>query len=150
MNFSSQLLLLCLISLALAQYGGGGNPSSSTTTSTHSATSTSSSAPGVQTITVGKDNALAFSPDSVTAAVGSSIEFQFYAPIHSVTQSSFDAPCSTFSNGTGFWSGPITTTGNGPNNNVFTLTINDTNPIWFFCATISHCETGMSGVINPP
>jgi plastocyanin len=149
MNFSSQLVLLCLISGALAQYGGGAQ-SSSTTSSTESATSTSSSTPGVQTVTVGKDNALAFSPDSVTAAVGSSVEFQFYAPIHSVTQSSFDAPCAPFTNGTGFWSGGITTTGNGPNDNVFTLTINDTNPIWFFCATIGHCETGMAGVINAP
>jgi len=101
-------------------------------------------------VTVGNDNALAFSPNSITAAVGSSIEFAFFAPIHSVTQSSFDSPCAPFTNGTGFWSGAITTTGDGSNANVFTLTVNDTNPIWFYCATIGHCESGMAGVINPP
>ncbi|RDL30787.1 Uncharacterized protein BP5553_10132 [Venustampulla echinocandica] len=149
MHLSHQPILFSLFPWALAQYGGG-SPSSSRTTSTESATTTTSSAHGVQTVTVGKDNALAFSPDSITAAVGSSIEFVFYPPVHSVTQSSFDSPCAPLANGTGFWSGAITTTGDKTNTNVFTLTINDTNPIWFYCATPSHCETGMAGVINPP
>jgi plastocyanin len=148
MYFSRQPILFSLFPWALAQYGGGSS-GSSTTTSTAPATTTSSSTPGVQTVTVGDDNALAFSPNSITAAVGSSIEFEFYAPIHSVTQSSFDSPCTPLANGTGFWSGAFTTTGDGTNANVFTLTINDTNPIWFYCATPSHCESGMAGVINP-
>lgn len=35
---------------------------------------------------------------------------------------------------------------------MFTVTINDTNPIWLYCSqTIaSHCQNGMSMVINPP
>lgn len=32
---------------------------------------------------------------------------------------------------------------------VFTVMINDTKPIWFYCATQKHCQAGMSGVINP-
>lgn len=148
MHFSRQPILFSLFPWALAQYGGG-SPGSSTTTSTESATTTSSTH-GVQTVTVGDNNALAFSPDSITAAVGSSIEFVFYPPIHSATQSSFESPCAPLANGTGFWSGAFTTTGDGTNANVFTLTINDTNPIWFFCATLGHCESGMAGVINAP
>lgn len=33
---------------------------------------------------------------------------------------------------------------------VFTLTINDTNPIWLYCAQVGHCQAGMVAVINPP
>lgn len=38
---------------------------------------------------------------------------------------------------------------------VFVITINDTNPIWFYCsqgvpAVYTHCAYGMVGVINPP
>lgn len=147
MRISRLIIVPSLVLGALAQYGGG-SPSSSTT-STQSPTSTSST-PGVQTVTLGDDNKLAFSPDSIKADVGSTIEFQFYPPIHSVTQSSFNSPCAPLANGAGFWSGAITTTGDGTNANVFTLVINDTNPIWFYCATIGHCESGMVGVINPP
>lgn len=143
MYISQQLTLPFLITWAQAQ-NAGGSPSSSTTTATSSSTA------GVQTITLGDDNKLAFSPDSISADVGSTVEFQFYPPIHSVTQSSFNSPCAPLADGTGFWSGAITTTGHGTNANVFTLTINDTNPIWFYCATIGHCESGMAGVINPP
>lgn len=31
---------------------------------------------------------------------------------------------------------------------VFTVMVNDTNPIWFYCATAKHCQGGMVGVIN--
>ncbi|OBT54677.1 hypothetical protein VE04_05687 [Pseudogymnoascus sp. 24MN13] len=147
MHFSSKPLFLSLFPFALAQYGGGGGTASSSTT-TSVASATTSSAPGVQTVTVGDNNAIAFSPDTITAAVGSSIEFVFFPPIHSVTQSTFESPCAPLANGTGFWSGAITTA-SGQNANVFTLIVNDTNPIWFFCATPLHCETGMAGVINP-
>lgn len=33
---------------------------------------------------------------------------------------------------------------------VFTVLVKDTNPIWFYCATGKHCQSGMSGVINAP
>jgi len=32
----------------------------------------------------------------------------------------------------------------------FTVTINDTNPIWYYCGQVGHCQAGMVGVINPP
>ena len=31
----------------------------------------------------------------------------------------------------------------------YTVRIQDTNPIWWYCAQANHCQEGMSGVINP-
>jgi plastocyanin len=124
--------------------------------------STSSST--IQVVTVGQNGRLVYNPETITAAVGSQVEFEFYGPEHSVVQASFDQPCSAFNNGTGFFGGFITN-GTGPNvscmheksdlyakctqPNTFTLTINDTAPIWFYCAFPGHCQAGMVGVINP-
>lgn len=33
---------------------------------------------------------------------------------------------------------------------VFTIAINDTKPIWFYCSQAKHCQSGMVGVINAP
>jgi hypothetical protein len=34
--------------------------------------------------------------------------------------------------------------------NVFTVMVNSTDPIWFYCGQVGHCQGGMVGVINPP
>ncbi|KAE9378881.1 Cupredoxin [Stipitochalara longipes BDJ] len=142
-----QLILAVLLSalpLTLAQYG---NPNPTTTKASNPATSSTSAAnPGVHTVAVG-NGALAYSPDTITAAVGDTIEFHFYAPLHSVAQSNFSAPCAPSANG--FFSGDISTS-SGQNVDVFTVTVNDTNPIWFYCVIPTHCQLGMAGVINPP
>jgi hypothetical protein len=28
--------------------------------------------------------------------------------------------------------------------------VTSTDPIWFYCSTPSHCQSGMAGVVNPP
>lgn len=33
---------------------------------------------------------------------------------------------------------------------VFTIMVNDTKPIWMYCATKGHCQKGMAMVINAP
>jgi plastocyanin len=111
----STALLALSLPLALAQYGGGAPPAASSSAPASVAPSSASS-PSVplQTVTVGQNNALAFSPNTITAAVGSEVEFVFYAPAHSVVQAAFDAPCVPINN-TGFFSGAMTTTGSGPN-----------------------------------
>jgi hypothetical protein len=76
----------------------------------------------------------------------------FYFPStsleHSVTQSSFAAPC-TYLNATGSTPGGFDsglTTGTQ-----FTINItNDANPIWFHCKQVMHCGMGMVGSINAP
>ncbi|TVY84923.1 putative GPI-anchored cupredoxin [Lachnellula suecica] len=147
MQFSTFQLLLSLLPFTLAQNYGGGGGSSSTTSA---AAAPSPSIPSnVHIISVGKDG-LSFSPNTTTAAVGEAIQFEFYPPAHSVAQSAFASPCTPLGNGTGFFSGGIMTTGDAENINVFTITVNDTNPIWFYCAVPGHCEAGMAGVINPP
>ncbi|KAE9364061.1 Cupredoxin [Stipitochalara longipes BDJ] len=85
---------------------------------------------------------LAFSPDSVTADVGDTLEFHFVGTIHSAVQGDFGSPCAQSS--TGFDSGPVTSS------DVFRVTVQNTDPIWFFCGTPSHCQGGMAGVVNPP
>lgn len=145
MNTLLTLLLLAAFPTAFGQYGDPGPAATPTTTSS---TSRQSAVPGVQIVNVGQ-NGLSFTPNTITAAVGSAVEFHFFPPTHSVAQSSFAEPCVPSSNNTGFWSGLIQASG-GESSNVFRITINDTNPIWFYCAVPSHCQGGMTGVINQP
>jgi plastocyanin len=135
-------VLLSALPLTLAQYG----PPAAATTSSPATSSTSTANPGVHSVSVG-NGALAYSPDTITAAVGDTIEFHFFAPLHSVAQGNFSTPCTPTPNG--FFSGDISTS-SGENVDVFTVTVNDTNPIWFYCVIPTHCQLGMSGVINPP
>jgi plastocyanin len=104
------LLFLCSIPFTLGQYGNPPPGQTSTSTSSASAAASASPAAGVQVVTVGQ-NGLTFSPNSITAAVGSFVEFHFFPPTHSVAQSSFSTPCAPPSNGTGFWSGLIQSSG---------------------------------------
>lgn len=138
MFFRSSKTIVCCLPLALAQYG---EPAGSKTSSAATAaTTTSSSTSGLQTVMVGANGALTFSPNSITAATGSSVEFVFSGPEHSVVEGSFDSPCAPLANDTGFYSGLITTSGSGNNANVFTIAINDTNPI------VSHDRVAITGV----
>jgi len=148
--YFSTAFLLPILPLTLAQYNYGTDGGSTTTSAHASATpaSTTSSSGPIHTVLVG-NGGLTFSPDNITAAAGDSLEFHFFSPAHSVAQSAFDAPCAPLSNGTSFYSGPVTTS-SGENADVFTVVVNDTNPIWIYCAIPSHCEAGMAAVINPP
>ncbi|PMD21368.1 hypothetical protein NA56DRAFT_540816, partial [Hyaloscypha hepaticicola] len=74
---------------------------------------------------------------------GDVLEYHFVGDIHSAVQGDFSSPCAQSS--TGFDSGPVTSVGTP---NVFQVTVKDTNPIWFFCATPTHCQGGMAGVVN--
>jgi len=141
------LLLLSLLPLSLAQDYGGGGTTAASSTSSNAASSTSTASGSIQTIAVGQSG-LTFSPNSVNVAVGDSVVFQFYPGGHSATEGQFDTPCAP-SNGTGFFSGFVQSS-SGPAANVFTVKINDTNPIYFYCALPGHCQAGMVGAINPP
>jgi plastocyanin len=55
---------------------------------------------------------LAFSPDTVTAAVGDILEFHFVGSIHTAVQGDFSSPCVQSSGG--FDSGKITSVGYHP------------------------------------
>jgi plastocyanin len=104
-------------------------------------------------VAVGKDG-LVFSPDSLTASIGDTINFHFYAKNHSVVQSSFDSPCqplsSSNSSATTVYSGFMPVSGEGQGESVFSMTVNSTGPIWLYCSQGKHCQGGMGMVINQP
>ncbi|KAB8292228.1 hypothetical protein EYC80_007970 [Monilinia laxa] len=144
MHFSKATLLLGAFPLALAAYGAADtSPSSAVKPST--TTSISPSDP-THTILVGAGGQLTFSPNETKADVNTTLEFHFYPQTHSVAQAAFASPC----NGTGFFSGPITTTSSDGNSSVFSVLVNDTKPIWFYCGFARHCENGMVGAVNLP
>jgi len=98
-----------------------------------------------------------FIPSTMTAPNGTVITFKFIgAPgNHTVTQSTFAAPCDPAPGG--FDSGwvfipPSPTLSSTPEWNL-TIT-DDSKPIWFFCKQTNpspgHCEMGMVGAINAP
>lgn len=93
------------------------------------------------TVEVGQDG-LSFAPDNIKAAEGDTVEFHFDSS-HSVNSGPFAKPCSPSTEG-GFGSGPLP---NG-DNSWFSVTVNNTKPIWFYCGVPGHCQAGMVGVIN--
>ncbi|KAK3318844.1 hypothetical protein B0H66DRAFT_517229 [Apodospora peruviana] len=102
-------------------------------------------------VTVGKGSQLKYDPENVVAAAGDTVEYQFFAKKHSVVQSSFTEPCVPSKDG--FFSG--FTPNDSPDvaaPTIFTITVNDTKPIWFYCSQTNgdHCQKGMVGSINAP
>jgi plastocyanin len=91
---------------------------------------------------------LTFTPNNIPASVGDKVLFM-WAPTtanHTVTQSTAANLCTRKDLTTSFASGSHA----GAQNFSFTVMVNDTAPIWFFCAVPNHCTKGMYGVINGP
>jgi len=146
MQFSTLPLLLAALPLALATPQYGDSTNDATTASSSTTTATSGAAGATHTVTVGNGE-LAFNPSSLTANVGDKVEFQFYPKTHSVAQAAFAKPCQPL-NTTSFFSGGFTTA-SGVNNTVFTITVENETPIWYYCGYPGHCGQGMVGAINP-
>ncbi|TEY40959.1 hypothetical protein BOTCAL_0411g00070 [Botryotinia calthae] len=143
MQFSKITFILGALPFTFAAYGAADASSASSGVTSSSTTTTSPSDP-THTILVGAGGQLTFSPNETKADVNTTLEFHFYAKTHSVAQAAFASPCK----GSGFFSGPITTTGTEANASVFSVLINDTKPIWFYCGYPGHCEGGMVGAVN--
>jgi len=111
-------------------------------------------------------NGLNFNPTTVTAASGDTIEFVFMPKNHTVTQSTFAAPCTAMSSGID--SGYMPVAANATQVPSMTVTVNDTAPLWFYCkqsgygplflfcaffwltmSYYSHCGQGMVFAVNP-
>jgi plastocyanin len=108
------------------------------------AAATSASAANFQ-VQVG-NGGLTFTPTTVTAAVGDTVSFVFYPKNHTVTQSSFTAPCQPLANGIDSSFQPVTA--NATSVPSFSVTVNATTPLWFYCRQTGHCESGMVFAIN--
>jgi len=142
-------VLAVLPSVALAQYGAaGGSSSTSTKAAAAVASSTSSASGSAQTVVVGKGG-FTFSPDSVVATPGQQVVFMFAGGFHSATQGAFDTPCQPLSGTTGINSGFVDAR-TAPATDVFTVTINSTDPMYIYCAQSVHCQSGMVMTINGP
>jgi plastocyanin len=106
--------------------------------------------PQIVNIIVGAQGRLAFNPGSVTVLPGTILRFDFLSQNHTLTQSSFNHPCSNVSGiDTGFNQfNSLNSTGK------FTIDyyVNSSQPQWFFCAQNlprSHCAAGMVFSLNP-
>lgn len=143
------LALLSMVPAALAAGYGYGSSDASTVTPVAAAQTSgaSSSMNGIHVMKVGQ-NGLTFEPESMTVPVGDTVEFHFWPKAHAVARSSFDKPCQPL-NATSFFSGPVQVA-SGMSPTVFSIKVNDTNPIWLYCSTGSHCQSGMGAVINAP
>ncbi|KAI9842697.1 MAG: hypothetical protein M1837_006982 [Sclerophora amabilis] len=101
-----------------------------------------------------KDKDLVFCPNDIKAAVGELVQFQFYPMNHSVVQSTFDKPCEPIAKNSpgvqGLFSGFMPVKPTDTVMPAYTIAINDTKPIWFYCSQAKHCSSGMVGVINAP
>ncbi|RWA13241.1 hypothetical protein EKO27_g1865 [Xylaria grammica] len=102
-------------------------------------------------VTVGKDSKLEFNPASITAQIGDTITYKFFSKNHAVAQSTFADPCHLQENGifSGFTPNASPDVA-APTD--FTITINDTKPLWFYCPQTNgnHCQNGMVHAINAP
>lgn len=98
------------------------------------------------TVSVG-DGGLTFNPNQITgAAQGDTINFQFKAKNHTVTQSTFASPCTQ----NGIDSGFMPVAANATQIPQFSVTVqNASAPLWFFCKQTGHCQQGMVFAVNP-
>ncbi|KAI9057117.1 hypothetical protein FKP32DRAFT_1615573 [Trametes sanguinea] len=107
----------------------------------------------VYDIQVGDANGdLTYSPNAIFADPGDQVVFHFHQKNHTATQSSFAAPCTPLEGGfdSGFHPVPANQTDNFP---TFTVTVQDTKPLWFHCeqganTAASHCGKGMVFAVN--
>ncbi|KAG0637629.1 hypothetical protein HOY80DRAFT_247324 [Tuber brumale] len=95
-----------------------------------------------------------FSPDVIIANPGDTVTFQFYPLNHSVARMDPGYPCKPWEkihkDGTPIWTGfyPMDTFSDSPP--AYTVKINDTKPLWFYCSAEGSCiKYQMVMSINP-
>ncbi|KAL8834992.1 MAG: hypothetical protein Q9170_003513 [Blastenia crenularia] len=162
---------LALANGAVAQYGygsgssGSGSSEGSSSMSMASSMAASPASTGMAATASGqvmvhvvkvsnKEGSLTFEPNNLQAAAGSMVQFHFYPKKHSVVQSTFDQPCQPIKQNmpsvNGFFSGFMPVAAGAAMMPSYTIMVNDTKPIWYYCSQGDHCQEGMVGVINPP
>lgn len=99
-------------------------------------------------MTVGGDAGLVYTPDSVQAAPGDMIQFNFMSKNHTVTQSSFGEPCVAMQGGvdSGFMPNADNTVNPPP---MMMFQVMSTDPVWMYCRQMGHCGKGMVFSVNP-
>lgn len=116
-------------------------------------TPVSSTGNTIEVIVGGPNGNLSFTPNRVSASPRDTIKFVFHVKNHTVTQSSFAAPCVPLTNKTtgeriGFNSGFFPVAADATDFPTWSLTINNTAPIWAYCGQSGHCGSGMVFAVN--
>ncbi|KAJ4410901.1 hypothetical protein N0V91_001830 [Didymella pomorum] len=88
-----------------------------------------------------------FVPNSIVAAVGDIVQFQFSNGNHTVTQSTVDQACTPMA--AGVHSGHIPFQDGQTDVGTFNMPVTSTDPMFLYCATGPHCQEGQVMVINP-
>lgn len=97
---------------------------------------------------------LKFWPEKVDAATGDMVQFQFWVGNHTITQSNFDNACVPINEVNSSIPGidsdyqPAAASAAKKEIPVYSIMINNTNPLWFYCKQGPHCVEGMAMVIN--
>jgi len=125
-----------------------GDNAATSTVNSAAATSAVSASAATHTVAVGGATKV-YTPNTVEAAIGDMVVFEFYQQNHTATQSAFTAPCvalggSTFDSG---FMPNINGSINPPPSMGFAVTV--ATPIWFYCRQTGHCGEGMTFSINP-
>ncbi|KAG8905176.1 hypothetical protein FRB99_000590 [Tulasnella sp. 403] len=99
-------------------------------------------------IVVGGDAGLVYTPPVVYPDVGDTLRFWFRAKNHSVTQSSFNKPCTKLKGGFDSGFNPVS-----PDQKddfpYFDVKVKNKKPIWVHCEQVGHCPAGMVFAANP-
>ncbi|KAF2004163.1 Cupredoxin, partial [Amniculicola lignicola CBS 123094] len=102
-------------------------------------------------VTVGANNQFTFTPSTLTAAAGDTVNFNFVSANHSVVSGDPATPCTPQNNAlfSDFQPNNMVhaRAGNMP---TFSVPIQDSNPVYIYCSQAQHCQQGMVMVINPP
>ncbi|KAH6875369.1 hypothetical protein BKA58DRAFT_119864 [Alternaria rosae] len=102
---------------------------------------------GVKPVETGMAPVLGYSPESIKAAVGDMVVFEFMQKNHTATQSTFAEPCKKKEGGmdSGFMPNP-----EGKAGVTWNMTVETTEPLWFYCKQQNgiHCGKGMVFSIN--
>ncbi|RDW65471.1 hypothetical protein BP5796_10163 [Coleophoma crateriformis] len=140
---------------------GKGGKGGASKTSTEAAKATGAAGTGtppaskIIKIVVGSPNrnkSLVFTPNDVTAAPGDVLQFQFSMINHTVTQSTFANPCMPIAgseaNAAEIHSGFVPVGANQTTVTTFEVPINNTQPMYLYCAQGPHCMLGMVMTVN--
>jgi len=101
-------------------------------------------------VIVGGPGKLLFDPQHITAQPRDTVVFEFHEKNHTVTQSLFSDPCrqAMINGAPGFDSGYFPVAADATTFPTWSLTVNDTAPIWAYCRQGNHCGAGMVFSIN--
>ncbi|KAL1797348.1 hypothetical protein ACET3X_003954 [Alternaria dauci] len=102
---------------------------------------------GLKPVATGMAPVLGYNPESIKAAVGDMVVFEFMQKNHTATQSTFAEPCKKMEGGmdSGFMPNP-----EGKPGVTWNMTVETTEPLWFYCKQQNgiHCGKGMVFSIN--